>query len=105
MKADYALNSRLVLRGRFGWAAQLERRFMYHGGVQSRWEGGLGLDYRMTRHLHLTGGGDYAYTDYGHATSRYSYASSASSYSETGIDSSGAFQNGLVLHAGLAYQY
>ncbi|GBQ14176.1 hypothetical protein [Swaminathania salitolerans] len=102
LKADYALTSRLVLRGRFGWAAQLERRFMFRGGVQSRWEGGLGLDYRMTRHFHLIGGGDYVYSDYGHGTTRYSYGGA---YGGSGIESAGAYQNGLVLHTGLAYRY
>lgn len=98
-KADYALTDRLVLRGRFGWAALLERQFIFENGVRSRWEGGLGLDYRMTRHIHLIGGGDYAYTDYGHGTDRWSYNGNAS------IDSASAFQNGLNLHAGLAYRY
>lgn len=101
LNGDYALTERLVVRGRFGWAQLLDSWYAPRSaGSNPRWEGGLGFDYRVTHSLHLTGGGDYAYTNYGHATRRRVW-----SYDAREVEAASAFQNGLTLHAGLAYQY
>ena len=101
LNADYALTDRLVLRGRFGWAQLLDTGFGFRShGSSPRWEGGLGVDYRFTKRLHLTAGGDYAYTDYGHDTRRYNWF-----YGADEVLAGSAFQNGATLHVGLAYQY
>ena len=117
IKADYALTSRLVLRGRFGWAAVLsdDKGYTYSqsSSTHSLWQGGLGADYRMTRHLHLTAGGDYSYTHIGHgdASNTY-YSNSFGSVAIFGTESfsrlrshSTSLSNDLTLHAGLAYQF
>ncbi|GBR67915.1 hypothetical protein [Gluconobacter kanchanaburiensis] len=103
LKADYALSSRLVLRGRFGWAEVLNSGISYTHQPRPLWEGGLGMDYRMTRRLHLTAGGDYSYISYGrNRDSGYGNDwESTFSYSST----SSALSNGLKLHAGLAWQF
>lgn len=106
LNADYALTDRLVLRGRFGWAEILNTTTyrVSRSATRPRWEGGLGVDYRMTRHWHLTAGGDYAYTSYGHDSDRYSYRNVVDGLVTENATSSG-IQNGLTLRAGLAYAY
>lgn len=114
LKTDYALTSRLVLRGRFGWAAVLNSSTAYSYGqtssTHSLWQGGLGADYRMTRHLHLTAGGNYSYIHRGHAdtgTIHDVYSTGvfgADQLSRFRSQASG-FSNDLTLHAGLAYQF
>ncbi|GAC88874.1 hypothetical protein Gbth_011_067 [Gluconobacter thailandicus F149-1 = NBRC 100600] len=114
IKADYALTSRLVLRGRFGWAEVLKSHTGFEYGqtssIHSLWQGGLGADYRMTRHLHLTAGGDYSYTHRAQAAFNNAYPSSNGGFSIagsfTGFRSySSSLSNDLTLHAGLAYQF
>lgn len=117
IKADYALTSRLVLRGRFGWAAVLsdDKGYTYSqsSSTHSLWQGGLGADYRMTRHLHLTAGGDYSYSHIRHAdASNTYYSNSFGNVSIFGTESfsrlrahSSSLSNDLTLHAGLAYQF
>ena len=99
LKADYALTSRLVLRGRFGWAEVLS------SGLAPRplWEGGLGVDYRMTRRLHLTAGGNYSYFSYGHDRFSQSGREPGFTYSYSGV--SNGLSNEVKLHAGLAWQF
>lgn len=106
LNADYALTDRLVLRGRFGWAEILDTTTyrVSKPATRPRWEGGLGVDYRMTRHWHLTGGGDYAYTSYGHDSDHYRYQNAYEGQISNSWASSG-IQNGLTLRAGLAYAY
>ncbi|RUT27258.1 hypothetical protein C0V97_03375 [Asaia sp. W19] len=106
VNADYALTDRLVLRGRFGWAEILDTQTYRVKGAATRprWEGSLGADYRMTRHWHLTAGGDYAYTSYGHDKDQYRYQS-VSEGQVAGRWTSSGIQNGLTLRAGLAYAY
>ncbi|WP_336946802.1 hypothetical protein [Asaia sp. HN010] len=106
LNADYALTDRLVLRGRFGWAEILDTTTYRVSGsaTRPRWEGGLGVDYRMARHWHLTAGGDYAYTSYGHDSDRYRYPNVSEGQISESVVSSG-IQNGLTLRAGLAYAY
>ncbi|MBS1053968.1 hypothetical protein [Gluconobacter kondonii] len=114
LKADYALTSRLVLRGRFGWAEVLNSGISYNNQPRPLWEGGLGMDYRLTQRLHLTVGGDYSYISYGHdqegnysqhrgrnTSVIVSYLPGTYSYS----GDSSALSNGLKLHAGLAWQF
>lgn len=103
LKADYALTSRLVLRGRFGWAEVLNSGISYNNQARPLWEGGLGMDYRMTRRLHLTAGGDYSYISYGHDRNVESSTEFGTAYSYSGVSS--ALSNGLKLHAGLAWQF
>ncbi|OUI81766.1 hypothetical protein HK22_02625 [Gluconobacter sp. DsW_056] len=103
LKADYALTSRLVLRGRFGWAEVLNSGISYNNQPRPLWEGGLGMDYRMTRRLHLTAGGDYSYISYGHDRNVESSTEFGTAYSYSGVSS--ALSNGLKLHAGLAWQF
>lgn len=116
LKADYALTSRLVLRGRFGWAEVLNSGISYNNQPRPLWEGGLGVDYRLTQRLHLTAGGDYSYISYGRdGEGNYSHNRSGNTsifvayppgtriYSYSG--SSSALSNGLKLHAGLAWQF
>ncbi|MBN3867180.1 hypothetical protein [Gluconobacter kondonii] len=103
LKADYALTSRLVLRGRFGWAEVLNSGISYNNQPRPLWEGGLGMDYRMTQRLHLTAGGDYSYISYGHDRNVESSTEFGTAYSYSGVSS--ALSNGLKLHAGLAWQF
>ncbi|MBS1103366.1 hypothetical protein JK202_10100 [Gluconobacter sp. Dm-62] len=104
LKADYALTSRLVLRGRFGWAEVLNSGISYNNQPRPLWEGGLGMDYRMTRRLHLTAGGDYSYISYGRDRNGEVFSNQVvSAYSYSGTSS--ALSNGLKLHAGLAWQF
>lgn len=106
LNADYALTDRLVLRGRFGWAEILDTATyrVSSSTTRPRWEGGLGVDYRMTHHWHLTAGGDYAYTSYGHDAYHDRYQTISEGQVSDSWTSSG-IQNGLTLRAGLAYQY
>lgn len=103
LKADYALTSRLVLRGRFGWAEVLNSGVSYNNQPRPLWEGGLGMDYRMTRRLHLTAGGDYSYISYGRDRNIGSSNAWGTDYSYSYTSS--ALSNGLKLHAGLAWQF
>ncbi|WP_215746420.1 MULTISPECIES: hypothetical protein [Gluconobacter] len=103
LKADYALTSRLVLRGRFGWAEVLNSGISYNKQPRPLWEGGLGVDYRMTRRLHLTAGGDYSYISYGR--NRNAETSMGLEHSYSYSDVSSGLTNGLKLHAGLAWQF
>lgn len=103
LKTDYALTSRLVLRGRFGWAEVLNAGLSYNHQPRPLWEGGLGLDYRMTRRLHLTAGGDYSYISYGRDRNSRSGMGWESTYSSSDVSS--GLSNGLKLHAGLAWQF
>jgi len=106
LNADYALTDRLVLRGRFGWAEILDTTTyrVSRSATRPRWEGSLGADYRMTRHWHLTAGGDYAYTSYGHDSYLDRYQNAIEGQISNSGTSSG-IQNGLTLRAGLAYAY
>lgn len=103
LKADYALTPRLVLRGRFGWAEVLNSGISYNKQPRPLWEGGLGMDYRMTRRLHLTAGGDYSYISYGRNQDSGASTEWGTTYSYSDVSS--ALSNGLKLHAGLAWQY
>jgi hypothetical protein len=114
LKADYALTSRLVLRGRFGWAEVLKSHTGFDYGqtssTHSLWQGGLGADYRMTRHLHLTAGGDYSYTHRAQADGSNASPSSSGGFYSFGSPTrfrsySSSLSNDLTLHAGLAYQF
>lgn len=114
LKADYALTSRLVLRGRFGWSAVLSSHTGYDYGLSSSahslWQGGVGVDYRMTQHLHLTAGGDYSYTHRAEADASNTNASNSIGIYSLGSlphfqSQSSSLSNDVTLHAGLAYQF
>jgi hypothetical protein len=112
--ADYALTNALVLRGRAGWARMLDthafiddRPNAYHTATRPLWQGDIGLDYRITRHFHLTGGVHYTYLDFGRARELsqtndnlpyFSFASSETQRSTSWI-------NGVNLRMGVAYGF
>jgi len=107
LRADYALTNRLVLRGRAGWAELLDSGLIPASAPKQRarpvWQGSLGADYRLTHHIHITGGVEYAYVDRGHATDHYSY--SEPYYSTASSNTTSLYDNGVTLRLGAAYQF
>lgn len=104
---DYALTSRLVLRGRAGWAQYLEVHDYYHNqnfkqGSRSEWSGDIALDYRMTDRLHLTGGLRYTYLNYGRTRLNYDY--NIYSFHNSVSNNDLSWRNGVQLRLGVAYQ-
>lgn len=110
---DYAITDRLVIRGRAGWAQVLQAT----GADSSRpqWRGDVGLDYRLTRSLHLTGGVRYTYmkTMPVHGSPLYYYTVYRAG-SGVGLDTDSQFhssyrvrswENDVQLRLGLAYQF
>lgn len=104
---DYAITSRLVIRGRAGWAQYLEVHSYYnhsgfHQGSRPEWSGDIALDYRMTDRIHLTGGVRYTYLNYGRSRLSYgvndNYGNMSGSFDDT------AWRNGVQLRLGVAYQ-
>lgn len=90
---DYALTPRLVALGRLGWAETLSPRMTAGGievpsgdggtvttdadhfrlGTRPVWQAGLSLDYRLLRHVHLTGGVDFQRFGYGEDSTTVRY--------------------------------
>ncbi|MCE0744908.1 hypothetical protein LWC05_13570 [Acetobacter sicerae] len=110
LHVDYAITSRLVIRGRAGWAQYLKVGTHYNSngyysdkGSRPEWSGDIALDYRMTDCFHLTGGVRYTYLNYGHANYFNSTSSSyGSAYSYSNDET--AWRNGVQLRLGVAYQ-
>ncbi|GBR11984.1 hypothetical protein AA21952_3515 [Acetobacter oeni LMG 21952] len=108
LHVDYAITDRLVIRARGGWAQVLQAEDT--GASRPQWRGDIGLDYRLTQHLHLTGGVRYTYMQSTPALARMSQARVVS-LAVTGpqiFDSSyhvRSWDNQVQLHLGMAYQF
>ncbi|MCH4089864.1 hypothetical protein [Acetobacter sp.] len=103
---DYAITNRLVIRGRAGWAQFLDTHTYFSGNnpyahdSRPEWSGDIGLDYRMTGRIHVTGGVRYTYLNYGRARQSLSNSFWDETVSNNGIN----WRNGVQLRLGVAYQ-
>ncbi|MBV1835718.1 hypothetical protein [Acetobacter estunensis] len=101
---DYAVTDDLVLRGRLGWAELLGSEMQapyatFHQADRPLWEGGLDLDYRLTRQIHLIGGALYTHSSLGR--SRFSPRDGG----RNSMYIASSWTNGLTLHLGAVYAF
>lgn len=103
---DYALTGRLVLRGRAGWAELVGGRMSatnasrdFHLGSRAGWDGGLALDYRLTRSIHLTTGADYTYYSFGRTRDVSARNGEGSLYEPA------SWTSGVRMHLGAAWAF
>lgn len=109
LHVDYAITDRLVIRGRGGWAQILDSHGYFtdynanlRHASRPEWSGDIGLDYRVTQRIHITGGVRYTYFNYGRAKGSVVYTSHPVSEIITGRACS--WRNSVQLRLGVAYQ-